>query len=136
VLATSAASFWLLRSSYAGVSDDAVVEAGVTAHAAYLRSVGAAVARIVAIEIASLGLLSVGLLALLPARDRRPLGSDGPGALLPRFVALALLVHLAWFGAEARRHPGLVLPLLTLNPIVPVWVALSRLLWPALLAGS
>src|SRR3954454_11310088 len=88
VLATSAAGFWLLGSSYAGVSDDAVVEAGVAAHAVYLRSVGAAAARLVGVEILALGALTSGLLALRRApRDAR---AHRSAALLPSFVALAL----------------------------------------------
>ena len=64
VLATSAVSFWLLRSSYAGVSDEAVVEAGIAAHGVYLRSVGSAAAKVLAAEIAALGAVTFGLIAL------------------------------------------------------------------------
>jgi hypothetical protein len=133
VLVTSAACFWLLGTSYAGVTDDAVVEAGATAHAAYLRTVGGAVARLVVFEIAALGGLSFGLLALRrKAREEK----RAPGLTLLAFAGLALLVHLAWLGAQARRHPGLLLPMLSASAVVPVWVALSRLLWPAILGGS
>ena len=139
VLGTSAASFWLLRSSYVGVTDDGVVQAGVAAHAAYLGSVGAAAARLLAMEILALSTLSFGLLVLVrAARGARTTDGlvSGPPLRWPWFIGVACLVHLAWFGAQARRHPGLFLGLLSSSPIGPLWVSLSRVLWPALLAAS
>src|SRR5882672_5508541 len=70
VLLTSAACFWLLRSSYAGVSDDVVAERGLTAHGAYIGLVARAASRVLVGEILCLAVLTGGLFSLWPTRPR------------------------------------------------------------------
>src|SRR3954471_12579993 len=53
-----AASFWLLRTSYAGVSDEGVVRAGVNAFQPYLRSLGWTILALNLLQIVVLMLLS------------------------------------------------------------------------------
>src|SRR5579859_3100207 len=134
VLGSSAAAFWLLRTSYAGVSDDAVVKAVVAAHGDYLRSVGSAAAKVLAAEIAALAGATFGLVALGRSGGRK--WSERAASALPRCVAIACLAHFAWLGDEARRHPGLFLPMLSTSRLFSIGLTFARVLWPLLIAGS
>ena len=68
-----AVSFWLLRTSYAGVSDEGVVRAGVGAFQPYLRSLGWAILGLNVLQVVVLAVLSSGLVAI-------PVLADRPGA--------------------------------------------------------
>jgi len=135
VLLTSAACFWLLRSSYAGVSDDVVAERGLTAQGAYIGLVARAASRVLVGEILCLAVLTGGLFSLRRTRSRaaQPVA---PAKLLLGQIAVAVVAFFAWMGAQAGKHPGLFLPLLSRSVVGPVWVTLSNLLWPGIMALS
>ncbi|HMJ56807.1 MAG TPA: sulfatase-like hydrolase/transferase [Polyangiaceae bacterium] len=145
----SAVSFVLVRTSYAGVSDEGAVQAGVAAFPDYLRRVTWAIVMLSATEVLALFATTSGLVALL-AGLRWPGGAEarndsvtalgapaGPSlTVLVRWLAMAMLVHLVAWGAEARRHPGLFLPLLSASRAAAPWLSLSQFLWPAILVAS
>ena len=148
-LAMSAVSFALVSTSYAGVTDDGAVQAGVAAFPEYLRSVVRVVVLLGVGQVLALFATTSGVVVLLgalfSARSLREAGDAGNGrktAVVERaktwsaLLAMATFVHLLWWGAEARRHPGLFLPLLSASPVAAPWLALSRVVWPAILVGS
>ena len=122
------ASFWLLRTSYAGVSDEGVVRAGVSAFQPYLRSLGWAILALNVLEVVVLAVLSSGLVAI-------PVLADRPRRLLT-FVGIACSVQLVWLGSQAGSHPGLFLALLSSSRLSPLWVVLSRFAWVLVMTAS
>jgi arylsulfatase A-like enzyme len=127
-LIMSAVSFVLVRTSYAGVTDEGAVQVGVAAFPDYLRTVTHAVALLGVAEVAALFATTAGLVVWAP-----------PGrtlAAFARWVAIAMFVHLFFWGAQAHRHPGLFLPILSASPVAAPWLAVSRLAWPAILIAS
>ena len=133
-LVMSAVSFVLVRTSYAGVSDEGAVQAGVAAFPDYLRAVTRAVALLGAAEVLALFATTSGLVAILAGWQRAPRTSGVKS--FARWLAVAMIVHLVFWGAEARRHPGLFLPILSASPVAAPWLAVSQFLWPAILIGS
>jgi len=145
----SAASFAFLSTSYAGVTDDSAVQASVAAFPDYLRSVVRVILLLGVAQVLALFATTAGIVVLLDVilsarflrepRDGvkgRHAGAAGKVKMWAGMVAIAILVHLIWWGAEARRHPGLFLPLLSASPLASPWLALSRVAWPAILALS
>src|SRR5262249_50828252 len=92
----SAASFWFLRTSYAGVSDDGAIRAGMTAFQPYLRSVGWTIVAMNVAEVLVLAVVTSGLVALLRL-------TEGPRRLL-KLVGVACFVQLVWLGSQAGNH--------------------------------
>src|SRR5689334_9948649 len=154
-LVMSAASFVLVRTSYAGVTDEGAVQAGVAAFPDYLRRVARAVALLGAAEVLALFAVTSGLAAWVggaphpadatresdwPARAGKSTHAAGTGFTLAHFagwLGAAIFVQSIFWGAEARRHPGLSLPILSAaSPVAAVWLAASRFLWPAVLIAS
>jgi len=148
-LVMSAVSFGLLRTSYAGVTDDSAVQAGVAAFPDYLQSVVRVVVLLGVAQVLALFATTAGIVVLLgsllsPRSLReavdgakgRHAGAAAKVKMWAGMLAIAILVHLIWWGAEARRHPGLFLPLLSASPLASPWLALSRVAWPAILVSS
>jgi arylsulfatase A-like enzyme len=133
-LVMSAVSFVLVRTSYAGVTDEGAVQAGVAAFPDYLRAVTRAVALLGAAEVVALFATTSGLVAIVAGRERAPRTSGL--TIFARWLAIAVCVHLVFWGAVARRHPGLFLPILSASPLAAPWLAVSQFLWPAILIGS
>ncbi|MET0592259.1 MAG: sulfatase-like hydrolase/transferase [Polyangiaceae bacterium] len=134
-LLLSAASFVLVRTSYAGVSDESAVSAGVAAYPEYLASVARAAFALTCGEVLVVFAVTSGLVVLLPAVVRG--WSEGNGiATFARWGAVAMLVHALWLGAEAHRHPGLFLHLLSAVSLAPAWLAMAKVLWPAVILVS
>ena len=146
-LVLNAVSFALVRTSYAGVTDEGAVEAGVAAFPDYLRRVTQAVVLVGIAEVLVLFATTSGLVGWIGFTGRRGGGEAGIqkegvrsaaalGIRLVRWWAIAVVVHLVFWGAEARRHPGLFLPILSASSVAEVWLLVSRWLWPAILVAS
>jgi arylsulfatase A-like enzyme len=134
-LLLSAASFVLVRTSYAGVSDEGAVQAGVAAFPEYLQSVVRAVVVMGCAQVVAMFVVTSGLVVLLPAYVRGY--SEGRAlTIFARQAAVALLVHALWLGAEAHRHPGLFLHLLSASAAAPAWLAIAKVSWPAVIVAS
>ncbi|HMI82883.1 MAG TPA: sulfatase-like hydrolase/transferase, partial [Polyangiaceae bacterium] len=132
-LVMSAVSFVLVRTSYAGVTDEGAVQVGAAAFADYLLRVTRALALVGGAEVLALFATTSGLVALLSAQRAFPKSAIKAWAA---WFFIALFVHLVFWGAEARRHPGLFLPILSASRVAAPWLAVSQLLWPALLILS
>jgi hypothetical protein len=147
-LVMSVASFLLVRTSYAGVTDEGAVQAGVAAYPDYLRAVARAIALLGAAEVLALFATTSGVVALLAGRASSSVLSDAEASPNGRrawidgartwagLLPLAMLVHLVFWGAQARRHPGLFLPLLSVSAMAAPGLVLARFVWPAILVGS
>ena len=133
-LLMNAVSFALVRTSYAGVSDDGAVQAGVAAFPDYLRRVTQAIAVLGGLEVLALFATTSGLVAWIG--DSTSPSPPSRGKALAIWVAIAVFVHLVFWGAEARRHPGLFLPILSASPVAEPWLGVSRFLWPAIVGAS
>src|SRR5947207_401885 len=85
-----AASLWLLRTSYAGVSDEGAIRAGMTAYKPYLRTLGWTIlalniAQIVVVAVVTAGLVAFPILTNWPRR-------------LATFMGIACFVQIMWLG--------------------------------------
>lgn len=126
--AASVAGHLLAGTSYAGVTDDALVGAAVEAYRPYLRTVVVAIAALVAALALALGLATSGLLWL--RRDpEAPLGAL-------RTFPLALLSSSLFVAFEAWGHPGLFLATLSALPHAAIALRAAHALFPLLLAAS
>src|SRR6266542_6112301 len=67
----SVSCWWLLRTTYAGVSDEGAVQVGMASYGAYLRSVARAVVELSAVQVLTIATLTSGLLALPPEAPAR-----------------------------------------------------------------
>ena len=135
-LVMNAVSFMLVRTSYAGVSDEGVVQAGVAAFPDYLRKVTQAVALLGVAEVLALFVTTSGLVAWSGDVTGGATRQERAGKAFLIWFVIAVLVHLVFWGAEARRHPGLFLPILSATVVAEAWLVVSRLLWPAILVAS
>jgi len=133
---TSGASFYFFGTSYAGVTDEAAVQAGVAAYGGYVRSVAWAIARLLLVETLALAALTFALVARSDIASEKAASASGRASNLLRTLGVAFIVHVGWLGAEAGRHPGLFLTMLSASRAWLVWVTLSRLVWPALVLAS
>ena len=134
----SAVSFALVRTSYAGVSDEGAVQAGVAAFPDYLARVARAIALLGAAQMVALFAATSGIVALLGrvrVMSARPPAAGGAHAFA-KWLGIACAVHLLWLATEARRHPGLFLPLLSASRAAPICLALAQFAWPLVLVAS
>ncbi len=159
----NAVSFALVRTSYAGVSDEGAVQAGVAAFPDYLRRVTQAIAILGVAEVLAIFVTTSGLVAWIPrgaTRSEHAVASEKGkftrssgggeerikrGAVrrarslaidFGRWLGIGALVHLVFWGVEARRHPGLFLPILSASPAAASWLEVSHWLWPTILIAS
>jgi hypothetical protein len=126
--AASLACHNLLKSDYAGVSDEATVQTAISAYGPFLRGVILGIVRMVAIEALLVGVATSGLLAFRRQRDK----------MWPFWglFLLAVITSACFVGSVAHRYPGLFLPLVSRGRSGPLWLSVSHVAWPALLAGS
>jgi hypothetical protein len=124
----SVACHHLVKSGYAGVSDEATVRTAISAYGPFLEGMVLRIAALVVIEALLVGVATSGLLALGRTPDARW-----------RRVVLLLLAVVAsssFVGSVAHRYPGLFLSLVSAHWAGPLWLSAASVVWPALLAGS